>query len=299
MQKKYIFDYLASCNMCGNGNYKILGKRLNQTQGKNPRNKIGITTTIVKCEKCGLIYPNPFPIPEKLSDHYGMPPELYWKDEYFTHDSTYFQSEINTLKTLYAFKANDRALDIGAGIGKCMISLANAGFDVYGLEPSEPFYRKAIDKMKIEPNKLQLSSIETSSYPHNHFDFITFGAVLEHLYNPSSSIQKALEWLKVGGIMQIEVPSSDWLINKLLNLFYKIKGLDYVANISPMHEPFHLYEFSLNSFIEHSKSSNYTIIHHEYYVAQTYMPRILNFVLVPWMKKTKTGMQLCVWLKKK
>src|SRR5882762_6530736 len=175
MQKKYIFHYLSSCNMCGHSKYKILGKRLNQSQGRTPVNKIGITTTIVKCMKCGLIYPNPFPIPEKLSDHYGVPAEHYWKDDYFIIDPTYFQSEIQTLKSLSDFEVGSRALDIGAGIGKCMISLASAGFDVYGFEPSEPFYKKAIEMMKIEPARLQLASIENSNFPPGHFDFITFG----------------------------------------------------------------------------------------------------------------------------
>jgi len=285
--------------MCGHSKYKILGKRLNQPQGRNPANKIGLTTTIVRCADCGLIYPNPFPVPEKLSDHYGIPPEHYWKDDYFIPDQNYFQSEIQTLKSLSGFKVGNRALDIGAGIGKGMISMTNAGFDVYGLEPSEPFYNKAIEKMKIDPGRLQLGSLENSSFPPNYFDFITFGAVLEHLYDPSSSINKAMGWLKTDGIIHIEVPSSDWFISRLLNFYYQIRGLDYVTNISPMHEPFHLYEFSLNSFLEHSKSNNYIIAHHQYYVAQTYLPKVLNLFLVPYMKRTNSGMQLCVWLKKK
>jgi 2-polyprenyl-3-methyl-5-hydroxy-6-metoxy-1,4-benzoquinol methylase len=43
-------------------------------------------------------------------------------------------------------------------------------------------------------------------FPEAHFDFITFGAVLEHLYDPSMSIHKAMSWLKPSGIMHIEVP---------------------------------------------------------------------------------------------
>ena len=40
-------------------------------------------------------------------------------------------------------------LDIGAGIGKQMIALAKVGFATYGLEPSEPFYHRAIEKMGV------------------------------------------------------------------------------------------------------------------------------------------------------
>lgn len=173
-------------------------------------------------------------------------------------------------------------MDIGAGLGKCMIALRNEGYEVYGFEPSFPFYERAI-----------------AVYQDNFFDFITFGAVLEHLYDPSEAIKKAIAWLKPEGIIQIEVPSSNWLIAKILNGYYRLRGLDYVSNLRPMHEPYHLFEFSLESFQNHSAVNGYEIVFHEYYVAQTYMPRILDFVLIPLMARTNQGMQLCVWLKKK
>lgn len=233
----YNFTLKTVCNMCGGSEQKILGKRLNQSQGKNPKNKVGITTTIVQCKQCGLIFSNPQPIPEKISDHYGVPPEEYWKGDYFKLDEQYFKTEIKTLKNLYSFKEGDKALDIGAGLGKCMIALKNAGYDVYGFEPSQPFYERAISKMEISTDRLQNTSVENATYQNDFFDFITFGAVLEHLYDPSEVLKKALTWLKPGGIMQIEVPSSNWLIAKILNRYYKLRGLDYVSNLSPMHEP--------------------------------------------------------------
>jgi len=102
-------------------------------------------------------------------------------------------------------------LDIGAGIGKCMVAMFNAGFDVYGMEPSIPFYEKSLQHMKIDQNKLQNCALEDYQCDDEYFDFITFGAVLEHLYHPSDSINRALKWLKPGGFIQIEVPSSAWL----------------------------------------------------------------------------------------
>jgi len=300
-QLRYYFNYIDTCNMCNSNvdTHKILGKRLNRSQGKNPKNKIGITTTIAKCSDCGLIYSNPQPVPFDLQDHYGVPPEEYWKKDYFIIDPNYFQTELTQLKKLIDFKPGMKSLDIGAGLGKAMIALTNAGFDSYGFEPSKQFYERAISKMGINPDKIKLGMMEEMEYPENSFDFISFGAVLEHLYDPSDSIIRAMKWLKPNGIMHIEVPSSDWLINKIINLFYRIKRTDYVGNISPMHEPFHLHEFGLKSFNEHAVNNNYELAFHEYYVCQTFMPKALDFVLKPYMEKTKTGMQLCVWLRKK
>jgi 2-polyprenyl-3-methyl-5-hydroxy-6-metoxy-1,4-benzoquinol methylase len=287
--------------MCGSatGNHQVLGKRLNKSQGKSPSGKIGITTTICKCDVCGLIYSNPLPIPVDLQDHYGVPPEEYWKNEYFNINEHYFKFEIERLQKLTPFEQGQKTLDIGAGLGKQMIALANAGYETYGFEPSKPFYEKAVSKMNMDPERFKLGAIEEVEYPDAFFDFISFGAVLEHLYDPSASIITAMQWLKPNGIIHIEVPSSEWLINKFINLFYKLRLTDYVGNISPMHKPFHLYEFSLNSFERHAAINNYTIAHHEYFVCETFMPSYLDFILMPYMNKTNTGMQLTVWLRKK
>lgn len=301
IQKRYYFNYVENCNMCGSSSkkHKILGKRLNCSQGKNPKNKIGITTTIIKCNECGLIYSNPLPIPFDIQDHYGIPPENYWVESYFNVSDNYFKNEIKKLQELIDFKAGMKSLDIGAGIGKQMIALEKIGFDAYGFEPSKPFYEKAISKMGINPSKLKLGTIEEVDYQENYFDFISFGAVLEHLYDPDASIQKALKWLKPNGLIHIEVPSSDWLINKIINFYYKLRMTDYVGNLSPMHVPFHLYEFSLNSFKKNSRKNGYEIAFYEYYVCKTYMPKFIDFFVIPYMKITNTGMQLCVWLRKK
>lgn len=298
---RYIFENVETCNMCGSKSdgHKILGKRLNKSQGKRPKLKNGITTTVCKCNSCGLVYSNPQPVPFDIQDHYGVPPEDYWKEEYFNESEFYFQGEITRLKQLIDFKPGLTSLDIGAGLGKQMKALERAGFNAFGFEPSEPFYERAISKMGIDEKKLKIGMLEDVEYDENSFDFVSFGAVLEHLYNPSLSIEKALKWVKPNGVIHIEVPSSRWFTNKIVNAFYKLNFTDYVANLSPMHEPYHLYEFGLNSFQKNAAKHNYEIAHHEYYVCETYLPKILDNVIKPYMKRTNRGMQLCVWLRKK
>ncbi len=288
--------------MCGSSadRHKILGQRLNQSQGFNPKSKIGISTTVMKCKNCGLIFSNPQPVPFDLQDHYGVPPENYWKPEYFTIDKNYIAGQIERTKSLSQFQQGMKALDIGAGLGKGMISLKNNGYDVYGFEPSVSFHKMAIEKMNIPPEKLKLGMIEEVDYQENFFDFISFGAVLEHLYDPSAALQKAFKWLKPGGLIHIEVPSSKYLIPKIFNFYFSLRGTNYVNNISPMHRPFHLYEFGIDSFRFHSNANNYEIAHHEYYVCDIYfIPKIFHGILTWYMAKTNKGMQLAVWLRKK
>lgn len=299
--KRYYFEEITHCEMCGDdiNHHKILGQRLNGTQGFRPKRKTGISVSVKKCTQCQLIYSSPQPIPFDIQDHYGVPPENYWVPEYFKWQSNYFSGEIATLKKFQEIKPGMRALDIGAGIGKCMLSLANAGFDAYGFEPSAPFYERAISKMNIPVERLRFGKIEDMDYKAESFDFITFGAVFEHLYHPAFCLEKALQWLKPGGIIHIEVPSSKHLIAKLFNIYYRLAGTNYVTSISPMHSPFHLYEFGYKSFTELAKKLKYKILFHEYYVCDIYhFPKLFHFPLRKIMKWTNTGMQITVWLTK-
>jgi len=73
-----------------------------------------------------------------------------------------------------------------------------------------------------------------------------------------------------------------------------------VTNLSPMHVPFHLYEFDLRSFQELGKKIGYTIDHYEFSVCEIYfIPKFLHPLFRWYMKKTNTGMQLTLYVKKK
>ena len=96
-----------------------------------------------------------------------------------------------------------------------------------------------------------------------------------------------------GGIIQAEVPSADYLMSRLANLYFRLRGTNYVTHISPMHSPFHLYEFTLRSF------RRFNPVHHRYEVGTIrQVPRLLHPPLRWLMDKTQRGMQLTVYLRK-
>src|SRR5258705_3134406 len=209
----YHFEEVSECEMCGDptAKHKVIGQRLNQTQGLRPRKKSGITVSVKKCTNCKLLYSSPQPVPFNIQDHYGVLPENYWKPVYFEPDPEYFLEQIKIAKRLLDFKPGMRSLDIGAGIGKCMIAMEHAGFEAYGFEPSLPYYEKAISQMNISKERLRPGMMEEMEYEENSFDFISYSAVFEHLYHPAFCLKKSLKWLKPGGVIHIEVPSSRYL----------------------------------------------------------------------------------------
>src|SRR5688572_15330980 len=188
---RYEFRPIAACNMCGSADFKLLGMRLSASQGFNPAKAEGIAVPVKRCRSCGLIFADPLPVPDSLDDHYGLPAESYWSNESHWHwTPAYFYKEIEDAKQLLDFKPGMTALDIGVGLGKAMRSLAHAGFDAWGIEPIPVFREKAIEKMGLDPARVIHAAAETAEFDEAGFDFITFGAVLEHLYDPAAALDR-------------------------------------------------------------------------------------------------------------
>lgn len=286
--------------MCGSSieKHKVLGKRLNTSQGRHPSKKTGIATTIMRCNICGLVYPQPLPIPANLQDHYDLPPSDYWTEEDMNSDFKILIPELERMKEIIHYQPGMRSLDIGAGRGTYMKACENIGFEAWGCEPSESFYHRLIKEVGISPDRLQMGKVEDIEFHENHFHYISMIAVLEHLPDPSLALNRAMRWLKPGGVMCVEVPSSGWLISKIFNFYYRMNFLNYTSHLSPMHPPYHLYEFGLESFLRHASIHGFSVHSCKYFVCETFMPKFLDRPLKSIMRKTKTGMDLYLYLQK-
>jgi hypothetical protein len=62
-----------------------------------------------------LIFPDPIPEPDSVQDHYDVPPESYWKPEYFQSQSAIYDEVIPITKGLIKFRPGMKGLDIGGG----------------------------------------------------------------------------------------------------------------------------------------------------------------------------------------
>jgi SAM-dependent methyltransferase len=297
----YEWRPLTECNMCGAGvaRARTLGRRLGERQGWRPaRNAVGVSTTVQRCTRCGLVFANPMPIPVDVEHHYGIPAEDYWQQSALSPSKDYFAPQLRQFRRLYRRTGRLSALDVGAGVGKAMASLEAAGFLTFGLEPSSSFRQRAISHTGIAAERLAPRRIEDAHYPDGQFDLVTFGAVLEHLADPAAAIVRALAWTRPGGLLHVEVPSSDWLMARLVDLVYRVQMLDLTCHLSPLHAPFHLFEFTPTSFERHAARAGYEVACYQRHVAQTYAPRWADAVLMPLMELTGSGMQLEVWLRK-
>ncbi|MGA9583477.1 MAG: class I SAM-dependent methyltransferase [Allosphingosinicella sp.] len=218
-------------------------------------------------------------------------------DSYFEEDPNYFSDVIGRARHLLEERRNIVALDVGAGIGKAMRAMERAGFDVHGLEGSEDFRDRAIARFGIAPERIKLCDISEARFEPETFDFIAFSFVLEHLPNPNEILAKALSWVKPDGLILVEVPNSQDILARLLNFFFRFRGTNYVTNISPMHPPYHLYEFAEKSFELHGRRVGYRVVESLHYTWPfTSLPGWLDKTLQSAQKLARRPSQLRVWL---
>jgi SAM-dependent methyltransferase len=238
------------------------------------------------------------PVPESVAALYGIAPDAYWPPDYFRTDPGYLGGTCSRARALLASVAEPRALDVGAGIGKGVLALRRAGFTAMGLEPSPTFRALALERMGLAAADMVLGTVEDAAFPDASFDFVNLGAVLEHVPSPGEVLARTARWLRPGGVLHAEVPSALWLLGRGLNLFYRATGQGCVTNTSPMHPPFHLYEFTRSSFAAAASRTGCALVSLEVEVADVMGPRLLRGPLGWLMARTGTGMQLLVWLRK-
>ena len=214
-------------------------------------------------------------------------------------DFNVFDKEIEIINK-YIKKQNIKFLDIGCGNGFLINKLYKKNYDVYGLEPVKKFYDLCLNNFPHLKTKIKNQSIENCNFKNLQFDVISFNSVLEHIIDPSLQINNILNYLTNDGILHIEVPNSNWLISKLINVFKFITFQDNITNLSPMHPPYHYYEFSLETFKIHGENHGYEVVDYYFRVSDIdfnipiFIKKILKFI----MKKTNTGKQLVVFIKK-
>ena len=218
-------------------------RRLGRRGGAAHRQRLGVECEIWKCGGCGLIFPNPMPVPVNgLEQHYAVSP-----DEYFRHHTSGAQDGyagllLRQLDELGIEKG--RLLDVGAGRGELLRAARHAGWAAVGVEPSPTFAEHAA---RYSGAEVRREPLERCAFPDASFDAVVLKAVLEHLYNPGEVIREAARILRPGGALFVDVPNEGGLYFVVGNLYQRLRMRDWVVNLAPTFEPYHVFGFSPRS----------------------------------------------------
>lgn len=225
------------CCCCDSISYKTLGYR----GGSAHRIKAGVKSLIVRCSLCDHIYPSPMPIARDINTLYSD------HEQYFIHH--------NLNKKIYAndsllerieknFGYKGRLLDIGSGRGEMLYAAKKRGWDSYGVEASKEF---ADLSRNMYGAKVSNCSLEESKFPDNYFDVVILNAVIEHLYYPKKVLLEINRISKPCSLLYINTSNELSLYHIIGNLYFKIRGNDWVTQLSLTFSPYHVQGFTKNS----------------------------------------------------
>jgi SAM-dependent methyltransferase len=220
----------VACNGCGGIKYNILFE-LSDYLLDRP----AVRAQFVRCRQCGLVYQNPRPTPDEISQHY--PPDY----EVFQYkNKTSVQRFIATYgiqkrcRAITRLKKEGHLLDVGCATGSFLANMRHLpGWHVQGVEISDYAANVARQNFGLE---VYVGALEQAAFPSESFDVVTLWDVLEHLHDPSASLAEIWRILRPGGIVAIRVPNLDSWDARLFGRYWA--GWD---------APRHLYVFSLST----------------------------------------------------
>lgn len=223
----------VACNLCGVRDEQVLGKRGGQAHWAGA----GEEATVVRCRRCGLIYPNPMPKPAE-SDIYSNPDE-YFRQHVEAKKVESYEHVIAEAEELLG--TTGHLLDVGCGRGEALAAAMGRGWEATGVETSAEFAQYA---RTHHGANVVVGELTTLALPAGKYDAVLLGAVLEHVFDPLGLLREIRRVIAPGGVLWIDVPNEGGLYFKIGNLVQRLRGRDWVINLAPTFEPFHVHGFS-------------------------------------------------------
>lgn len=228
----------VSCNLCGQDSFDIFVVR------KDLSLFIPGDFRSVRCKNCGLVYLNPRPAADSMTEIY---PDEY--DQYSTAPSqerSHLKRWVRRrglhkrVQAILQYKKAGRLLDVGCATGLFLDEMRQqAGWEVQGVEISPFASAYARQQLGLE---VKTGTVEDAGYPANSFDMITLWNVLEHLPDPIATLHHLHNLLKPDGLLIFNTPNLDCLDARFFGSAWA--GFDF---------PRHFYVFSnetLNAALE-------------------------------------------------
>ena len=191
------------------------------------------TFTLVRCDKCHLVYVNPRLRKEAITTSKGGGAH---------HDSIAFKQTLyeigcRKLKERLDFSSDymPKLLDVGCGYGSFLKVAQKYDFDVTGIEINE----KAVEGARKNGFVVYDNNLEDLALPEQMFDVVTLWDVIEHVDSPKSLLTEAARLLRPGGILFFHTGNAAFQVTKG-HILAKLR-----PGCGPYNIPYHhLYHFS-------------------------------------------------------
>jgi SAM-dependent methyltransferase len=191
-----------SCVLCGSIEHHIVTEDIRDYEYGAP----GIYDW-EKCDSCGLIRLNPLPDGDTLALAYPSNYHAYVEPKSKITKYLIGKTRNKVAKALSRkISLNGSILDIGCSTGELLSTIQTFGrFQLFGVEYNENAARiarqKGIDVWQGEYANIVI--------PNSSMDLVLMQHVLEHVYDPYSTLQKTFNILKPNGLVLGELPNFD------------------------------------------------------------------------------------------
>jgi SAM-dependent methyltransferase len=239
------------CPTCGIEAERTLGMR----GGEYHRYRMGVATRIVQCERCSLIFPNPFPYGRNAAQIYGDAEQAFSQTSPRLKEIC--QGMLAQVREM-ARKTDPSVLDVGCGRAHLLGTAKEAGLTrLVGLEIARGMIEdaKALYGIELLPLMIEDYARTTSET----FDAVILSGVLEHVYDPDEMIACVRKLTHPGSTVYIDVPCEPSLLTHVGNRFNRLRGDQSVFNLSPTWPPYHVFGFNKQALTTLLKKHGFVI----------------------------------------
>jgi 2-polyprenyl-3-methyl-5-hydroxy-6-metoxy-1,4-benzoquinol methylase len=180
-----------------------------------------------RCRRCGAIFANPAATESELTAFYS---EYYGKgnfeaDEFISSHTELFREsekggasierEAAGFRECYRVPEcpGGRFLDVGVGLGRSLLCAARLGYEVFGTDLDQAAVNFC--RQHIAYASLHTGDLFSAEYPGEHFDYVLFHHVIEHVPEPVRYLGELRRILKPGGLLFIGTPRIDCLAYRI------------------------------------------------------------------------------------
>jgi len=203
------------CNLCGGDDFRVVYDQPLREQEPDDMGDFVASTDrydaygrIVRCNRCGLVYTNPRPRAETITEGYRKAVD----PDYAREDSSRSINAHLSLHTLKRYAHSGRLLDVGCATGY-FLNAARLDFETQGIELSEWAAKYAQERLRLD---VVNAGLDDAPFAAGHFDVVALNDVIEHFTDPKAALVRIHALLRPGGLLYLVTPDIDSLSARLM-----------------------------------------------------------------------------------
>ncbi len=150
-------------------------------------------------------------------------------------------------------------LEVGCGEGNFCRQLKADGREIWGLEINQ----QAADQAIAVCDTVIVGSFEeqVSRLPQHYFDCVVFNDVLEHLYDPWTTVRQVKDLLSDKGVLVTSIPNFRYISNLITEILFQ-KEFEYKPEGGILDDT-HIRFFTSKSMLRMFRNEGYEVVRHE------------------------------------